>query len=123
MEVSTPSSEPPTIVVDRQEAIRRRAEEIYVESGRISGRDLQNWAQAEREITAQIEARKRRSAVVVRVNGTQYVGEYRPESSDGYVPGEFGTGSSIAVRFQGDKMFLKRSNGKILETRIVDKIG
>jgi len=32
------------------EAIRRRAEEIYVRNGKIPGRDLENWAQAEREI-------------------------------------------------------------------------
>jgi len=35
---------------DLHEAIRRRAEEIYVRSGRIPGRDVENWAQAEREI-------------------------------------------------------------------------
>jgi hypothetical protein len=57
------------------------------------------------------------------VDGAQYIGQYDPESSDGYVPGEFGPGASVPVRFQGDKMFIKRSNGKILETTIVKKIG
>jgi hypothetical protein len=60
---------------------------------------------------------------VVRENGVQYVGEYRPELSDRYVPGEFGAGMPVAVRVDGDKMFVKRPNGKILETRIVQKVG
>jgi len=29
----------------------------------------------------------------------------------------------VPVRFHGDKMFVKRPNGKILETTIVNKIG
>jgi len=59
---------------------------------------------------------------VVRVNGAEYVGEYDPESSDGYERGEFGTGASVPVRFHGDKMFVQRPNGKILETTIVKSI-
>ena len=35
---------------DLQEAIRRRAEEIYIRNGKIPGHDLENWAQAEHEI-------------------------------------------------------------------------
>jgi hypothetical protein len=105
-----------------QEAIRRRAEEIYVQSGRIAGRDLENWAQAEREIRDAAQE-NRCAAIVVKVNGVQYVGEYTAESADGYVPGEIGAGSPVAVRLQGDKMFVERSNGKELETRIVRRIG
>ena len=108
---------------DLHEAIRRRAEEIYIQSGRIAGRDLQNWAQAEREIRECTAPRDPRSAIVVKVNGVQYVGEYTAESADGYVPGEIAAGSTVVVRLQGDKMFLARSNGKELETRIVRKIG
>jgi len=107
---------------DMNEAIRRRAEEIYIRNGRIPGRDLENWAQAEREIRHEAELRGRRNAVVVNVNGTKYVGEYRPESSDGYVPGEISAGGKILVRLEGDRMFISRPNGKELETRIVKKI-
>ena len=106
------------------EAIRRRAEEIYVRNGRIPGRDLENWAQAEREIlngSAAFPAR--RTAVVVTVNGVKYVGEYDPASSGGYTPGEFGAGARVPVRFVGDKMFVKRPNGKELKTTIVKKLG
>ena len=111
----------PVYAADLHDAIRRRAEEIYIQGGRMPGRDVDNWAQAEREILAQAQKRNRRAAIVIRVNGVQYVGEYLMESSDGYIPGEFGVGSSVAVRLEGDKMFVRRSNGKELVTRIVRK--
>lgn len=110
------------VVQELQERIRRRAEEIYLESGRVEGRDLANWSQAEHEIMNEAAHSGRRTAVVVRVGGVQYVGEYAPEFSEGYEPGEFGPGASVPVRFVGDKMFVKRPNGKELETTIVQKI-
>jgi DUF2934 family protein len=105
-------------------AIQRRAEEIYVRSGRIPGRDLENWAQAEREMTLQSAAPDFDAlpAIVVKVNGVQYVGEYSRESSESYVPGEFASGAPVPVRFDGDNMFLTRPNGKELQTRIVRRI-
>jgi hypothetical protein len=113
----------PTAVPDRHEAIRRRAEEIYIRNGRIPGHDLENWAQAEREIRREFgEQPARKTAIIVRVNGAEYIGEYNPESSDSYLPGEFGAGASVPVRFHGDKMFVKRPNGKELETTIVKQI-
>jgi hypothetical protein len=106
-----------------QEAIRNRAEEIYVRKGRIPGCDLENWTQAEEEIARECGNSMRRTAIVVDVDGVQYVGEYASESCDGYQPGEFGLGQDISIRFEADKLFLKRPNGKELETTIVDKIG
>ena len=113
----------PAFQADLHDVIRRRAEEIYIQSGRIPGRDVENWAQAEREMLEQAATRNRRAAIVIRVKGVQYVGEYLPESSDGYVPGEIGVGSSVAVRLEGDRMYIRRSNGKELVTRIVRKNG
>jgi len=109
-------------IPDLHEAIRRRAEEIYIRNGRIQGRDVENWAQAELEVRQEAERSSRRTAVVVNVNGVQYVGEYRPENCDGYMPGEFGLGSAVAVRLDGEKMYIKRPNGKVLETIVVQKI-
>lgn len=111
--------------IDLQDAIRQRAEEIYVRNGRIAGRDLENWAQAESEIRAEAAARQVecRRAIVIRINGTQYVGEYRAEISDGYLPGEFEPGAPIPVRLENDKMFVTRPDGRELETTIVKKIG
>ncbi len=112
----------PTPAADQHEAIRRRAEEIYIRNGRIPGRDVENWAQAEQEILREsAQPPIRRTAIIVKVNGEEYVGEYDPATSDGYVPGEFGPGTSVPVRFHDDKMFVKRPNGKILETTIVKK--
>jgi hypothetical protein len=113
---------------DQHEAIRRRAEEIYIRNGRIAGRDLENWTQAEKEIQAEAAERaaaqaSHRAAIVVTVDGVKYVGEYDPALSDGYTPGEFAKGTPVRVRFDGDRMFVRRPNGKELEARIVKKSG
>lgn len=103
-----------------QEAIRRRAEEIYIRNGRIPGRDMQNWMLAEQEILAE-SMRPNRNAVVIKVNDARYVGEYDRDSSGGYVPGEFSAGAPVPVRFENDKMILVRRNGRELETTIVNR--
>lgn len=86
---------PGSEVKDLHEMIRRRAEEIYFRSGCIPGRDLQNWSQAEQEILREVEDSTPRRAIVIKVSGVEYVGEYKLESSDGYVPGEFGSGVMV----------------------------
>jgi hypothetical protein len=85
--------------LDMKEAIRIRAEEIYIRNGRIPGRDLDNWTQAETEILRETGSLARRTGIVVAVDGVQYVGEYGSESCGGYKPGEFSAGEDIAVRF------------------------
>jgi hypothetical protein len=112
----------PNPLQDLQEVIRRRAEEIYFRNGKIPGRDLDNWAQAEQEILREAASRTRKTALVLRVSGNEYIGEYNAESSDGYCPGEFCLGAFVPVRFHGDKMFVKRANGKVLETTIVKSL-
>ena len=42
----------------RDEQIRCRAYEIYLEYGQQAGRDLDNWLQAERELKTRFDARK-----------------------------------------------------------------
>jgi hypothetical protein len=112
----------PLNLPDPHEAIRRRAEEIYVRNGKIPGSDLENWAQAEQEIQRESAGPEpRRTAIVVKVNGVVYIGEYDSAACD-YLPGEFGPGVAVPVRFRRGKMLLKRPNGKILETTIVKKI-
>jgi len=104
---------------DLHDAIRLRAEEIYHRNGKIPGRDAENWSQAEAEILRELSAAPHRTAIAVKVDGVQYVGEYTPDSSDGYHPGEFAAGAPVPVRIAGDKMFVLRRNGKELETTIV----
>jgi hypothetical protein len=109
--------------IDLHELIRRRAEEIYYRSGSVPGRDLENWAKAEKEVRQELAAQSvRRTAVVIRVSGVLYVGEYSIHASGGYAPGEFDEGAPVPVRFEGEKMFVKRPNGRELETTIVQKI-
>lgn len=122
MDISSFPDSASHVLPDLHELIRRRAEEIYIQSGSIPGYDLENWSQAEQEIMRQVANPTRRTAVIVRVNGMQYVGEYQPEASKGYVPGEFPPGAAVPVRFDGLKMFIRRPNGEELETVIVQKI-
>jgi hypothetical protein len=115
----------PAYPPDQYEAIRRRAEEIYVRKGSIPGHDVEDWAQAEQEILhpSSPGTTTPGKGIVVNVDGAQYIGQYDPDLSDGYVPGEFGQGASMPVQFRGDKMFVQRPNGKILETTIVNRVG
>jgi hypothetical protein len=104
------------------DAIRRRAEEIYVRNGKIAGRDVQNWIQAEHEILEEAAERSaRRTAVVVTVEGVRYVGEYDTAHAAGYTPGEFAAGDPVPVRFEGDHMYIQRPNGRELKTTLVKK--
>ncbi|HUO26735.1 MAG TPA: DUF2934 domain-containing protein [Candidatus Aquilonibacter sp.] len=104
-----------------QNAIRQRAQQIYERSGRIPGRDLENWTRAEAEILHEYAARASRKAILIGVEGVVYTGEYEVAAAGGYTPGEWRAGDPVAVRFQGDRMFLLRRNGEELETRIVQK--
>jgi len=102
-----------------RDAIRRRAQELYERSGKLPGHDLENWCQAETEIMREHSARTPRSAIVVNVGGVQYTAEYDPATSSGYKAGEWKQGDPVPVRFSGDKLYLRRANGRELVTTIV----
>ena len=106
-----------------QEAIRSRAEEVYRRNGSLAGHDLENWRQAEAEIMRETASRVSRSAVVVNVEGVVYTGEYNVAATAGYSPGEWKPGERVPVRLEGDRLFLRRPNGRELETCIVKRIG
>src|ERR1700689_5452032 len=63
-----------------QEAIRRRAAELFELSGNLEGHDSENWFQAEAEIVRELSTHPVRRAVVVNVKGVVYTGEYEPTS-------------------------------------------
>jgi hypothetical protein len=105
------------------EAIRRRATELYRLSGSIDGHDLKNWYQAEAEILRESEEPALRRAVVINLDGVVYTGEYDSLSADDYTPGEWKRGDPVPVRLAGDKLYLRRPNGRELETTIVKRIG
>ena len=106
-----------------QEAIRRRAAELYQRGGAAAGHDVENWYQAEAEILRESATHPVRRAVVVNVQGVVYTGEYESTSADGYIPGEWKPGDPVPVRLAGDKLFLLRRNGRELQTTIVKRIG
>ena len=108
---------------DLREMISRRARKIYEKSGKIPGRDIENWMQAETEILSERNRAVRKSAVIIRINGVQYVGEYPVGSADGYTPGEFAAGDAVPVRLVGDQMFVRRRNGKELVTTLLKQAG
>jgi hypothetical protein len=112
-----------SVSTDLQDAIRQRAQKIYLRNGSIPGRDLENWTQAERELLQEREFPGKRTAVMIDVGGVLYVGEYQSESCEGYQPGEFDTADEVPIRFEGVKMFVRRPNGKELETTVVNRVG
>jgi hypothetical protein len=106
-----------------QEAIRRRATELYQRTGALPGHDLDNWCAAEAEIMRESAGYHTRLAIVVNVGGVVYTGEYESAFAEGYVPGEWKPGDPVPVRFSGDKLYLRRGNGRELKTIIVKRIG
>jgi Protein of unknown function (DUF2934) len=105
------------------QAIRRRATELYERSGAIEGHDAENWFQAEAEIIRESYSRSARPAVVINVQGVVYTGEYESAAAGGYTPGEWKAGDHIPIRLAGDKLYLRRPNGRELETTIVKRLG
>jgi hypothetical protein len=107
-----------------QNAIRARAKQLYQQGGGAPGHDFENWCRAESEVLQESAAPAfARPAVVIHVGSVVYTGEYDAASADGYRPGEWMAGDRIPVRLEGDKLFLRRPNGRELETSVVKRIG
>jgi len=104
-------------------AIRRRAKELWEQRGRADGHGIEDWVQAEKEVTAQWrkKAARRVAALVVKVNDVTYTAEYDPENAAGYKPGEFTAGDAMQLRFDGDTMFVRRKNGSEFQAHIVKR--
>jgi len=117
-----------------EEAIRRRAQELYEQRGRVDGHQVEDWLQAESEVLRRNSApanatpeplpspTRKSGFVLVRIDGMLYTGEYDLDHAHGYHPGELGPGTPIEVRFEGERMYIKRRNGRELESRIVRKV-
>jgi len=106
-----------------QNAIRNRAKELYWQGGALEGQDLENWQQAEAEILRETAPHLSRPAVVINLEGVVYTGEYNLAAADGYTPGEWKAGDRVPIRLEGDRLFLRRTNGRELETNVVKRIG
>ena len=106
-----------------EDAIRRRATELYQQGGAVAGYDAENWYRAEAEILRESSTHPVRRAVVVNLQGVVYTGEYESTSADGYTPGEWKPGDPVPIRLSGNKLYLRRPNGRELQTTIVKRIG
>jgi hypothetical protein len=109
-------------------AIRRRASELWEQRGRVDGHGVEDWVQAEKEVTAAWnkkaggrQGKRTAAAMVVKVKDVTYTVEYDPQNAAGYEPGEFAVGEAMELRFEGAKMFVRRHNGSEFETRVVKK--
>ena len=104
-----------------EEAIRRRAQQLFEQRGRIPGHEVEDWLQGEAELAreSQASAPGKSAFVMVKLDGVTYTGEYDSQHCDGYQPGEFASGAPTQIRFERDKMYIQRPNGKELETKIV----
>ena len=60
--------------------------------------------------------------ITVQLGQMTYVGEYRAAFLWSYEPKEWVVNDPIEVRFEKDKMFIKRPNGKELKTKVVKRI-
>ena len=105
------------------DAIRRRAERLYEDRGRLPGHQVEDWLKAEAEVLREFELAQapKPAFVLVRFEGAVYTGEYDAKRCDGYTPGEFREGAPVEIRFNAGNMYVKRPNGKELEMRIVRK--
>lgn len=102
---------------------RNHAADVYRHSRAAEGPDREPWSRAEAEILRETSAQLSRPVVVINLEGVVYTGEYDFASAGGYTPGEWQAGDHVPVRFEGDRLFLRRPNGQELETSIVKRIG
>jgi|SRR3954462_9620371 len=101
----------------RMEAVRQRAQRLFEESGRVAGRDQENWLRAEAEINAEACACGKPAYVVIKFKGVTYTGEYDALTTD-YRPGEL-AGAPVKMNLESETMIITRSNGMQLTARIV----
>ncbi|MGA7220923.1 MAG: hypothetical protein WBX38_21590 [Candidatus Sulfotelmatobacter sp.] len=108
---------------DPQKAILLRVTEPHHSCGALESRDAESWYHAEAEILRESNLRPLRRAVIVNIRGVVYTGEYDCNAAEGYTPGEWNPGDPVPVRVAGDKLYLRRRNGRELQTAIVKRIG
>jgi hypothetical protein len=101
----------------RMKAVRQRAQKLFEESGRVSGRDQENWLRAEAEIDAEACTCGKPAYVVIKFKGVTYTGEYDALATD-YRPGEL-AGAPVEWKLESETMIITRSNGMQLTARIV----
>ena len=129
-----------------EEAIGRRARELYDLRGRVEGHDLEDWLQAEAELTGKIEkqekpshektcvegtewpsppaapANRKPAFFNVKVDGVLYTVEYDSNRCDSYNPGMLKKGQPLQLRLEDNKLYVKLPNNQELETKVIKKV-
>jgi hypothetical protein len=106
-----------------RQAIERRARELYEQRGRVAGHELEDWLQAEAEVTQTTSPPPERkpASIVVRVGDIIYTGEYDAAACGDYTPGNLKKGQPITVLVKGDQLLINLPSGGQLVTTIVKK--
>jgi hypothetical protein len=106
-----------------RQAIEQRARELYEQRGRVNGHQLEDWLQAEAEVTQAMAPRQERrpASIVVRVGDLIYTGEYDAAACGDYTPGNLKKGQPITVLVKEDKLLINLPGGGQLVTTIVKK--
>ena len=104
-----------------EEAIRKRAEEIYEQEGRVAGHDEENWLRAEAEVTAEAASKNptRCARILIKANGSLITVQYDPQTTDSR-PGEL-AGQPGRICIDNDRTVITRKNGGVLETSILKR--
>jgi hypothetical protein len=106
-----------------QQAIVRRARELWEKRGRIDGHANEDWTQAEAEIREQLAASRDASSAFLAVKCHAFVYTCRYDRNCvAYRPGDFAPGDPIRFRVTDGKLFLKLTDSRELETTIIRKI-
>ena len=103
-----------------EDEVRRRAQRLFEEGGRVLGHEVEDWLEAERELIEEsVKAPAPPAYIVVKLNGVTYTGEYDPSHCDGYRPGEFEVSAPVRVRVDREQLIIQRPGGQQLQARIV----
>ena len=96
---------------------------VWMSEKRLPGAGQHVEMLSEAEMIREFTTHSGCGAIVVSVEGVVYTGEYEFMTAFDYAPGEWQNGTSIPIRFAGDKLFLRRPNGCELQIMIVKRIG
>jgi hypothetical protein len=121
--MSVLAESPATTEAEVQQAIVRRARELWEQRGRIDGYATEDWAQAEAEIREQLAASRDASPAFLSVQSQAFVYTCRYDRNCvAYRPGDFAPGDPIRFRVADGKLYLKLTDSHELETTIIRKI-
>jgi hypothetical protein len=107
---------------DPRQPLRHRGEGRRVGAGQAE-LEWQDCREGEAEVLRESGTCLTRASVVINLEGVVYTGEYDFATAGDYMAGEWQGGDRIPVRLAGDRLYLRRPDGRELETQVVRRIG